>query len=99
MGGQVMVSVLERGRKSKSNGKPIGEPAWDIALFYPRQGAWTEQDYLALERNNGKWMIELSDGRLEILPMPNMIHQDMVLFLFTLLREFVTTHNMGRVYV
>jgi hypothetical protein len=26
-----------------------GEPAWDLALIFPRQGEWTEAEYLALE--------------------------------------------------
>jgi hypothetical protein len=28
-----------------------GAPAWDIALMFPRQGDWTEDEYLELEGN------------------------------------------------
>jgi hypothetical protein len=33
--------------------------------MFPVQGAWTEDEYLALEDNAQNWMIELNDGRLE----------------------------------
>ena len=31
-----------------TNGSRKGEPVWDIALTYPPQGFWSEDDYLAL---------------------------------------------------
>jgi Uma2 family endonuclease len=93
-----MATVFERGKKAKPSKKRTAEPAWDIALLYPRQGHWTEAEYLALERNSGNWMIELAYGRLDILPMPDMLHQDIVKFLFFLLDAFATADRLGRVY-
>jgi len=40
-----------------------GEPAWEIALLFPRQGDWTEVDYFALDTNR---IVELSDGFLDV---------------------------------
>ena len=63
-----------------------GEPTWEIALLFPRQGQWTEEEYLALDTNR---MVELSDGCLEFLPMPSLFHQYIMLFLLDALRAFV----------
>ena len=49
-----------------------GEPVWELAMNYPLQGDWTEEEYLALETNR---LVEFSDGFLEFLPMPSLIHQ------------------------
>jgi hypothetical protein len=42
-------------------------PAWEIPEFFPAQGDWSEHDYFALKTNR---LIELSDGRVEVLPAP-----------------------------
>jgi len=78
-----MNSKLVRRSKSKQNGRP--QPAWDVALLYPNQGVWTEEDYFALETNH---LVELSDGRIEVLPMPTPLHQWIVLYLYRLLHAF-----------
>src|SRR5438876_9686701 len=93
-----MATAVERRTKAKNprNGKP--EPTWDIAHFYPMQGDWTEEDYLALDRNSEPRLIELNDGFLEVLPMPDMLHQDIVQFLFLALVDFVKPLGQGRVY-
>lgn len=36
-----------------------GEPVWDLALMYPRQGGWSVENYLALD---GGLMVEFTDG-------------------------------------
>jgi len=69
-----------------------GEPAWDIALLYPLQGEWTEEEYLALDTNR---LIELSDGCLEFLPMPTILHQLILQHLFRLLDEYLRPLNVG----
>ncbi|MFL5241298.1 MAG: Uma2 family endonuclease [Gemmataceae bacterium] len=74
----------------------VGEPAWDIALLFPKQGQWSEEEYLALDARTG-WMIELSEGCLQILPMPGLFHQRIVKFLFALLNSFVTDQGLGEV--
>lgn len=55
-----------------------GEPTWAVAHLFPRQGEWTDDDYFALHGNR---LIELVDGRLEVLPMPTWLHQLIVKFL------------------
>lgn len=72
-----------------------GEPAWEVAYLFPPQGEWTEEEYLALDTNR---LIELSDGCLEVLPMPTPLHQLIVDFLYTLLKAFVATRAAGRVF-
>ncbi len=71
----------------------IGEPTWDVARLFPNQGYWTEHEYLALD---GNYFVEYSDGCLEVLPMPTMTHQLIVLWLYGKLLEFVTPQNLGR---
>jgi Uma2 family endonuclease len=93
-----MSAVIERSKKPRRSKKVDEEPVWEIARFFPRQGHWTEEEYLDLESRAGNWMIELANGRLEILPMPNMIHQDLVKFLLTMLDAFVLEMDLGRVY-
>ncbi|MFV1966974.1 MAG: Uma2 family endonuclease [Pirellulaceae bacterium] len=75
-------------------GGQIGDPAWDVALLFPPQGEWTEQDYLALDTNR---MVELSDGHLEVLPMPTIFHQLLVKYLYDALNRFVSSRDEGSV--
>ena len=72
-----------------------GEPFWEIARFFPEQGRWSVDAYLALDTNH---LIEFTDGTLEVLPMPSQSHQFIVRFLFRLLDAFVLTHNLGTVF-
>ncbi len=78
----------------KATRRPIkrGEPTWEVALFYPLQGDWTEEEYLALDTNR---FVELVDGCLEVHPMPALWHQRIARFLFLLLHEFVTARGLG----
>lgn len=50
--------------------------AWKDFLFdvMPRQGAWTEEQYLAMTDHTNR-LIEFTDGRLEPLLMPTDRHQ------------------------
>ena len=73
-----------------------GRPTWEIACLYPNQGEWTEEDYLALDANTNR-MIELSDGCLEFLPMPGLIHQFIARYVFEMLVNFVREHGLGEV--
>jgi Uma2 family endonuclease len=72
------------------------EPVWDLATLYPPQGAWTEDDYLSLTDSTNR-LIELTDGRLEFLPMPSEAHQLILAFLFEALRDFVRAKDAGLV--
>jgi Uma2 family endonuclease len=73
---------------------PPGGPAWEVALLFPPQGDWSEEEYLALDTNQ---LVELSDGCLEVLPMPLPFHQLIVKFLHHLLESYVATHAQGHV--
>ncbi len=90
-----MVTVLDPIKTSKTAKRSVREPAWGIATFYPLQGDWTEDDYLELERNIGNRLIELSDGCLEILPMPDLYHQRIVKMLCNRLDEFILPEKKG----
>ena len=71
------------------------EPAWEVALLFPSQGDWSESDYLALDTNR---LVELVDGKLQVLPMPSMLHQLIVEFLHDALKTFVRKHRLGQVF-
>jgi Uma2 family endonuclease len=73
-----------------------GEPAWEIAHLFPYQGAWTEEEYLSLSTNH---LVELSDGRIEVLPTPTMSHQMIVVFLLRALLAFVEPRKLGTALV
>jgi Uma2 family endonuclease len=69
----------------------LGQPSWEVALLFPEQGNWSEEEYLALPGNR---LVEYSDGRLEVLAMPPMLHQWIVGFLYRALEAFVAP-NLG----
>ncbi len=73
-----------------------GQPAWRVALFYPRQGSWTEADYLGLD---GGPLVEFENGAIEVLDMPSKEHQRIVQFLYRWLFQFVSTANLGEVFI
>jgi Uma2 family endonuclease len=72
------------------------KPAWEVALLFPDQGAWSEEEYLGLETNH---LVEFSNGSIEVLPMPTLSHQLIVMFLYRALDRFVQKHQLGIVLV
>lgn len=72
------------------------EPAWEIAYLFPRQGTWSEEEYLSLETNH---LVEFSHGYIEVLPMPTEAHQLIVLYLYRTLLAFVESRALGVVLV
>ncbi len=73
-----------------------GEPTWEIAYLFPAQGTWTEDDYFNLDGiYEGFPLVELSNGRLEVLPMPTQTHQLILVFFFKLLEAFTAVHAPG----
>lgn len=74
-----------------------GEPTWELAALFPLQGDWTEEAYLALARRTNR-LVELSDGCLEILPMPTPFHQRIVRFLFQWFEAFVRAQGLGEMF-
>jgi Uma2 family endonuclease len=69
-----------------------GEPTWEVAALYPTQGSWTEADYLCLNTNH---LVEFTDGVVEFLPMPTVLHQLIVQYLHGLLHAFVAKNATG----
>jgi Uma2 family endonuclease len=70
------------------------KPTHEIVDLFPAQGEWTEEEYLALDTNR---LVELSDGHLEVLPMPSPFHQLVLARLFVAVFQFVTAHRLGQV--
>ena len=65
-------------------------PTWELALLYPDQGCWSQEDYFALDVGRH---VEYNAGYLEFQPMPDALHQAIVLFLVNALRAL---HRAGR---
>jgi Uma2 family endonuclease len=89
-----MANVAQKKPKKHT---PSSEPSWDVALLFPLQGNWTEEEYLALERDSGNRMIELANGRVEVLPMPSLRHQRIVKWLLDKVDDFVAPQHLGEV--
>ncbi|OAI39254.1 hypothetical protein AYO40_01415 [Planctomycetaceae bacterium SCGC AG-212-D15] len=83
-------------REKRAGKARDGEPAWDIAHLFPAQGQWDDWDYLALET---KRRIELTDGVIEVLPLPTESHQDIMVAFFDALRAFARPRQLGKVSV
>ena len=64
---------------------------WALAERFPRQGQWTEADYLALPEAYPR--IELSDGNLEVLPMPSDRHQAALTAMLLVLADYAGKHG------
>lgn len=63
--------------------------------MFPRQGDWTESEYLSL---GSARFIEFSDGVLEFPPPPKMSHVRIAKFLSELLSSHVSAQRLGEVY-
>lgn len=72
------------------------EPTWDVAKLFPTQGAWSEEEYLALPDNR---LTEYSHGLLEVLPMPSYPHQLIVMLLYRLLHAHSVSRRLGSVVI
>lgn len=75
----------------------VGQPAWDVALLYPPQGQWSEEQYLSLT-DHSRRLVEYTDGQIEVLSMPTIEHQFIVEFLFITLRVFIAARKIGHVH-
>jgi Uma2 family endonuclease len=80
----------------KSREYQQGEPILELVDYFPEQGRWSESAYLALHTSR---LVEYDDGMLAFPPVPTLSHQDIVLFLFGLLQNFVLAKGLGKVYV
>jgi Uma2 family endonuclease len=77
---------------SSSTPSKAAEPAWEIVELFPAKGEWGEAEYLALPGNR---LIELSEGSIELLPMPTIFHQMIVAYLYEALKGFVGPRSLG----
>src|SRR5207247_472693 len=68
------------------------------ARFYPLQGEWTEEEYLDLEESSRNQLIELVDGFLEFLPMPDRRHQRISKYLFRKLDDHADETDEGEAF-
>ena len=84
-------------RPTKCEHPAGGTPAWDVAMGLPAQGQWTEETYLRLEqlRPEGFPLLELTNGRLSVRPMPNLLRQLIQQFMLQLLGEYISRHAPG----
>lgn len=73
------------------------EYAWEVATLYPQQGEWSEEDYLKLTDHWNR-RIEFTDGRVEFLSPPTLIHETLTRFLFLALYQFVDQRKLGKVF-
>jgi len=64
-----------------------------ILELLPSPGDWTEAEYFPLA-DRGR-LVELSDGELEVLPLPTWFHQSILLRLSFSLHAFVIAHKLG----
>lgn len=71
------------------------EPTWEVAHLFPAQGTWTVEEYLELKGNR---LVEFSNGIVEVLAMPTMIHQLIAMFLSDALRDYVRRSNSERCF-
>lgn len=72
------------------------EPVWELLSMYPPQGAWSVEDYLELTDGTNR-RIEYDGGRVEFLSMPTEEHQDLIAYLFDLIRS-VAVPERGKAY-
>ncbi len=63
-----------------------------VATISPKKAFWTEEEYLALP---GGQMVEFDQGRIEVLPMPSLLHQKAARRLQRALEDFVEPRNLG----
>jgi Uma2 family endonuclease len=87
-----MVMSQAPSRSPRATSQP--PPTWDVAYLFPPQGAWSEEEFLALSGNR---LVEFSHGVLEVLPMPTTSHQVLVAYLYGLLLSLSTRDDLGTV--
>jgi len=66
----------------------------DLAKLPMRSEGFSTAEYLQLD---GTYLVELHDGKLQVLPMPNSIHQSLIGFLFLMLRAWASGQKGTRV--
>lgn len=69
----------------------------ELLDLFPRQGQWTESEYLTLPETNR--IVELSEGRVVMHDMPTTSHQRTVGKLFRLMSDHAESRGLGEVCV
>ena len=69
-----------------------GDWTWELVTMFPQQGDWTEEQYLSREFEG---LVEYSDGVLKFLPMPTWLHQFIVDYLHSQLKQYVQARSLG----
>ncbi len=64
----------------------MGEPAWVLATYFPNQGEWSDDEFVAFSAARSR--LELVHGSVEVLPMPSVRHQVILALLFRVLDAF-----------
>ncbi|MDE0024723.1 MAG: Uma2 family endonuclease [Spirochaetaceae bacterium] len=87
------VAMSASRRMSGATVRPVQQEIDSFVLdVLPAQGGWREDEYLWLSDHSSQ-LIELTDGHLELLPMPTDEHQSILAFLYELFAAFV--HGRG----
>ncbi len=79
-----MVTTIE----SNTERPPVREWKDVLEELLPAQGQWSEEEYLVLTGQRNQ-LVEFTDGRIELLPMPTAKHQKILKFLFLAFCNFV----------
>ena len=61
----------------------------------PRQGAWSDEEYLWLT-DRSRRLIEFTDGYVQELPVPTFSHQAILAFLYRLFHGWIGPRDPGR---
>jgi Uma2 family endonuclease len=94
MKGETMMNLTVTELSLGGRRPPLGEPVWEMALLYPDQGGWSEEDYLSLDIGR---LVEFDNGSLEFLPVPTIFHQRIFKYLLFLFDQFVVQQKLGEV--
>lgn len=70
-------------------------PVRRVELAEPPIGRWTHADFMRLAPEDRK--AELINGELIIMPTPSIAHENLQIFLLTILRLFAAAFNLGTV--
>ncbi|MCA9186692.1 MAG: Uma2 family endonuclease [Pirellulaceae bacterium] len=70
------------------------EWTWDIARLFPPQGQWSEGSYLSFTESLNQ-LVEVVDGRVEVLEIPTKSHQKIVQYLLQLVLAFLSDRRLG----
>jgi Uma2 family endonuclease len=76
--------------------QPESEFERTLLELLPPQGRWDDEGYLWLNERTAR-LLELADGRIEIVPMPTDEHQGILQTLFLALLDYARAHG-GKVH-